>query len=80
LRAVIRAAGPGLSLVGLDHQKSASRQGFLVRRPGDTAELVVTDGVALTGGWLILGSHSGQPTGYVVIPTELQVVPLSDLK
>jgi hypothetical protein len=53
---------------------------FLVRRPGESAQLIVPDGVALTGGWLILGSQPGQPTGYVLIPTKLEVVWLSDLE
>jgi hypothetical protein len=53
---------------------------FLVRPPGQSTQLVVPDGVAITGGWLILGSQPRPPTGYVLIPTELQVVRLSDLK
>jgi hypothetical protein len=53
---------------------------FLVLPPGQSTQLVVPDGVALSGGWLMLGSRPGQPTGYVLIPTELQVVRLSDLK
>ena len=53
---------------------------FLVRRPGDSAQLVVPDGLALSGGWLILGSQPGQPTGYLLIPTKLEVVPVAGLK
>jgi len=34
----------------------------------------------LYGGWLILGSQPGQPTGYLVAPTQLGVVRVSDLK
>jgi len=30
--------------------------------PGDSEPRGVPDGVALTGGWLILGSQPGQPT------------------
>ena len=48
--------------------------------PGDSEPRGVPDGVALTGGWLILGSQPGQPTGYLVAPTQLGVVRVSDLK
>ena len=48
--------------------------------PVDTEPRGVPDGVALTGGWLVLGSQPGQPTGYLVAPTKLEVVRISDLK
>jgi hypothetical protein len=48
---------------------------FLVIRPGDSAQRVVPDGVALSGGWILLGSRPGQYG-----PTSLDVVPLSVLK
>ncbi|MGD0248374.1 MAG: hypothetical protein ABSB75_04900 [Candidatus Limnocylindrales bacterium] len=48
--------------------------------PGDSEPRGVPDGVALTGGWLILGSRPGQPTGYLAVPTKLEVVRVSDLK
>jgi hypothetical protein len=53
---------------------------FLVLGPRDAAPRVVPEGLALSGGWLILGSRQGQPTGYLMSPTNLDVVRLSDLK
>lgn len=52
---------------------------FLVLGPRDSAPRVVPEGLALSGGWLILGSRQGQPTGYLMSPTNLEVVRLSDL-
>jgi hypothetical protein len=52
---------------------------FLVLGPRDSAPRVVPEGLALSGGWLILGSWQGQPTGYLMSPTNLEVVRLSDL-
>jgi hypothetical protein len=72
--------GPSVSGGWLAWTETWQQQLFLVRRPGDSAQLVVPDGVALSGGWLIFGSQPGQPTGYVLIPTKLDVVRLSDLK
>lgn len=48
---------------------------FLVIGPGDSVQRVVPDGVALSGGWILLGSRPGQYG-----PTNLDVVPLSALK
>jgi hypothetical protein len=48
---------------------------FLVIGPGDSVQRVVPDGVALSGGWMLLGSQPGQYG-----PTNLDVVPLSALK
>jgi hypothetical protein len=48
---------------------------FLVIGPGDSIQRVVSDGVALSGGWIFLGSRPGQYG-----PTNLDVVPLSGLK
>jgi hypothetical protein len=42
--------------------------------PADSEPRGVPDGLALTGGWLVLG------TGYLVSPTKLEVVRISDLK
>jgi hypothetical protein len=50
-------------------------QPFLVIGPGGSLQRVVTDGVALSGGWILLGSRPGQYG-----PTNLEVVPLSALK
>ena len=72
--------GPSVSGGWLAWTETWQQQLFLVRRPGDSAQLVVPDGVALSGGWLILGSQPGQPAGYLLIPTKLEVVRLSDLK
>ncbi len=52
---------------------------FLILGPHDAAPRVVSDGLALSGGWLILGSQPGQPAGYLLI-TKLEVVPVSGLK
>ncbi len=51
---------------------------FLVRPPGGPTQLVVPDGAAVTGGWLILGEHSEQPVGYS--PTKLEAIRVSDLR
>ena len=50
-------------------------QPFLVIEPGGSVQRVVTDGMALSGGWILLGSRPGQYG-----PTNLDVVPLSALK
>jgi hypothetical protein len=47
---------------------------FLVIEPGDSVQRVVPDGVALSGGWIFLGSRPGQYG-----PTNLDVVPLSSI-
>jgi hypothetical protein len=52
---------------------------FLVLGPRDSAPRVVPEGFALSGGWLILGSRDGQPAGYLMSPTNLEVVRLTDL-
>jgi hypothetical protein len=51
---------------------------FLVHPPGGPTQLVVPDGAAVTGGWLILGEHSEQPVGYS--PTKLEAIRVSDLR
>jgi hypothetical protein len=53
---------------------------FLVLGPTDSEPVGIPDGVALTGGWLVLGSQPAYPPGSVLIPTKLEVVPVSELK
>jgi hypothetical protein len=50
-------------------------QPFLVIKPGESVPRIVPDGLAISGGWLFLGTQPGQYG-----PTRLEAVALSDVK
>jgi hypothetical protein len=53
---------------------------FLILGPSASEPVGILDGVALTGGWLVLGSQPAYQPGSMLIPTKLEVVPISELK
>jgi hypothetical protein len=53
---------------------------FLILGPSASEPVGILDGVALTGGWLVLGPQPAYRRGTTLIPTKLQVVRVSDLK
>lgn len=52
---------------------------FLILGPTASEPVGILDGVALTGGWLVLGSQPDYRPGYAWVPTKLEVVRLTDL-
>ena len=53
---------------------------FLMLGPSASEPVGILDGVALTGGWLVLGPQPAYQRGTTLIPTKLQVVRVADLK
>ncbi len=52
---------------------------FLLLGPSASEPVGILDGVALTGGWLVLGPQPAYQRGTTLIPTKLQVVRVSGL-
>ncbi len=53
---------------------------FVILGPTASEPVGILDGIALTGGWLVLGSQPAYQPGFMLIPTKLEVVPISELK